>query len=134
MTEDEQLMIGLEIHVQLTALKTKLFCNCSTDYRGGEENKYLCPRCLGLPGSLPSLNRQALDYAVMVGLALHSRISEYSLFYLCGYVTNSQPVNIVIVIVPVSTVVVIIVWVWGLNFNPKPIFSFQGILGHVFEA
>ncbi|MGA2199922.1 MAG: Asp-tRNA(Asn)/Glu-tRNA(Gln) amidotransferase GatCAB subunit B, partial [Nitrososphaerales archaeon] len=50
--------IGLEIHCQLTALRTKLFCSCSSDYRGGQPNEMVCPVCFGLPGTLPVLNRK----------------------------------------------------------------------------
>ncbi|MBY8982736.1 MAG: Asp-tRNA(Asn)/Glu-tRNA(Gln) amidotransferase GatCAB subunit B, partial [Candidatus Lokiarchaeota archaeon] len=45
-------IIGLEVHIQMTNLNTKLFCSCSSDYRGKEQNTLVCPICLGLPGSL----------------------------------------------------------------------------------
>ncbi|MDD1666809.1 MAG: Asp-tRNA(Asn)/Glu-tRNA(Gln) amidotransferase subunit GatB [Methanomicrobiales archaeon] len=62
-------IIGLEIHSQLTT-GTKLFCGCSTDYRDDPPNTHTCPICLGLPGSLPSLNRRAVEYALRVAKAL----------------------------------------------------------------
>ncbi|HON81257.1 MAG TPA: Asp-tRNA(Asn)/Glu-tRNA(Gln) amidotransferase subunit GatB [Methanoregulaceae archaeon] len=66
-------IIGLEIHCQLDT-KTKLFCGCSTDYRDDEPNTHVCPICLGLPGSLPRVNRMAVEYALRVGKALNCRI------------------------------------------------------------
>ncbi|OGX03092.1 MAG: aspartyl/glutamyl-tRNA amidotransferase subunit B [Omnitrophica bacterium RIFCSPLOWO2_12_FULL_50_11] len=67
-------VIGLEVHVQLKT-KSKLFCGCSTEF-GAEPNQNTCPVCLGLPGSLPVLNKTALDLAIKVGLALESGISK----------------------------------------------------------
>ena len=77
--------IGLEIHVQLTALKTKLFCGCPTDYRGMPPNSVTCPICLGLPGTLPVVNKRAIELAMQVALALHSKISQISSFYRKNY-------------------------------------------------
>jgi len=71
---DYEAVIGLEVHVQLMT-KTKIFCGCPTVF-GAEPNRNTCPVCLGLPGSLPVLNQQALRLAVKVGLALNCRISE----------------------------------------------------------
>lgn len=62
--------IGLEVHVQLNTLSTKLFCGCRADSSGLEPNTNTCPVCLGLPGSLPVLNSKAVDYALMVATAL----------------------------------------------------------------
>ncbi len=67
-------VIGLETHVQLKT-KSKIFCACSTQF-GSEPNSNTCPVCLGLPGSLPVLNREVLRLAIKVGLAIHSKISE----------------------------------------------------------
>lgn len=68
-------IIGLEIHCQL-ATRTKLFCGCSTDYRDDDPNTHVCPICLGLPGSLPRLNRRAVEYALRVAKALHLEVSD----------------------------------------------------------
>lgn len=67
-------VIGLEIHVELMT-KTKLFCGCSVGF-GAEPNSQTCPVCLGHPGSLPVLNKQAVEYAVKAGLALNCRIAS----------------------------------------------------------
>ena len=67
-------VIGLEVHVQLKT-RSKIFCACSTEF-GGEPNLNTCPVCLGLPGSLPVLNRRALELAIKVGLALGCQVSE----------------------------------------------------------
>lgn len=69
-------VIGLEIHVEL-ATKTKIFCNCENVF-GGEENTHCCPVCLGLPGSLPVMNRSVVDYAAKVGLALGCDVARIS--------------------------------------------------------
>lgn len=81
----ERILIGLEIHCQLTNLKTKLFCGCSTNYRNDPPNTHVCPICLGLPGSLPSLNINAIENAIIVSLALKSNISYKSNFYRKNY-------------------------------------------------
>ncbi len=67
-------VIGLEVHVQL-GTKSKLFCSCPTDF-GSEPNANTCPVCLGMPGSLPVLNAQALEYGMRAGLALDCEINE----------------------------------------------------------
>lgn len=91
--EKDQVKIGLEIHIQITALKTKLFCGCSSDYRGKEANTLVCPICLGLPGSLPVTNKRAIDFAIMVALALNSTISHRTLFYRKNYFYVDMPKN-----------------------------------------
>lgn len=73
-----EIVIGLEVHVQLKT-KTKAFCGCLTDF-GKEPNTQVCPVCLGFPGSLPVLNKAALDYAIKVGLALNCAIQDFTKF------------------------------------------------------
>ncbi len=64
-----ELVVGLEVHCEL-ATATKLFCGCPNQF-GSEPNTNVCPVCLGLPGSLPVLNRTAVEYAMRLGRALH---------------------------------------------------------------
>ncbi|MCW3988424.1 MAG: Asp-tRNA(Asn)/Glu-tRNA(Gln) amidotransferase GatCAB subunit B, partial [Candidatus Bathyarchaeota archaeon] len=81
----KDVLIGLEVHCQLTNLKTKLFCGCSTDYRRDPPNTHVCPVCLGIPGSLPSVNRKAIEDAVLVSLGLDSNVSRKSYFFRKNY-------------------------------------------------
>ena len=74
-----QPVIGLEIHVELKT-KTGMFCGCSADHFGKAPNTNTCPVCLGLPGALPVPNHQAIDWALMVGLALNCRVNLESTF------------------------------------------------------
>jgi aspartyl-tRNA(Asn)/glutamyl-tRNA(Gln) amidotransferase subunit B len=69
-------VIGLEVHAELRT-KTKVFCGCTTEF-GGQPNTHCCPVCLGLPGTLPVLNKSAVEYAIMAGLALNCTISKFS--------------------------------------------------------
>jgi aspartyl-tRNA(Asn)/glutamyl-tRNA(Gln) amidotransferase subunit B len=85
--------IGLEIHCQLTALKTKLFCSCSSDYRGREPNETVCAVCFGLPGTLPVLNARAVEYAVRVADALGCEIAGETTFYRKNYFYPDLPKN-----------------------------------------
>lgn len=73
-----EMTVGIEVHVELDT-KTKIFCSCSSSF-GGEPNTRCCPVCMGLPGSLPALNAQAVEYAVMAGLATGCKISRRSAF------------------------------------------------------
>ena len=72
-------VIGLEVHCQLIT-KSKMFCGCSADYARADPNTHVCPVCMGMPGVLPVINEQAIEYIVMTGLALHCRIAEFSKF------------------------------------------------------
>ncbi len=73
---DYTTVIGLEVHVQL-ATKSKLFCPCSTAY-GAEPNTQTCPVCIGMPGSLPVMNREAVRLSIKTGLALNCEIAEFT--------------------------------------------------------
>ena len=78
MAKQYETVIGLEVHVEL-ATKTKIFCGCSTAF-GGAPNTHTCPVCTGMPGSLPVLNKQVVEYAMAVGLALNCDINQYCKF------------------------------------------------------
>lgn len=71
-----ELVAGFETHIEL-ATNTKIFCSCTTEF-GGEPNSHCCPICIGLPGTLPKLNKQVVRYAIMAGLATHGEIAEIS--------------------------------------------------------
>jgi len=81
----EDVIIGLEVHVQVTKLKTKLFCGCKADYRGAEPNSHNCPICLGLPGSLPVINKKAIEFATRLALALDCKINDSMFFFRKNY-------------------------------------------------
>jgi aspartyl-tRNA(Asn)/glutamyl-tRNA(Gln) amidotransferase subunit B len=72
-------VIGLEVHAQLLT-KSKMFCRCSTDYTNAPPNSHVCPVCLGMPGVLPTINQQAVEFTVMTALALHCNVSESTRF------------------------------------------------------
>ncbi|OGO07017.1 MAG: glutaminyl-tRNA synthase (glutamine-hydrolyzing) subunit B [Chloroflexi bacterium RBG_13_56_8b] len=72
-------VIGLEVHAQLLT-KSKMFCRCSTDYTSAPPNSHVCPVCLGMPGVLPTINQQAVEFTVMTAIALHCTISDYTKF------------------------------------------------------
>jgi len=84
-----QPIIGLEVHVQLLT-ESKAFCGCINKY-GGEPNTHTCPTCLGLPGALPVLNRQAVEYAVLAAKAVHCEIRERSIFARKNYFYPDNP-------------------------------------------
>ena len=71
-----EMVIGLEVHVELKT-KTKIFCNCKTDF-GAEPNTHVCPVCMGMPGTLPVLNKKVVDYAIKAGLATNCSIARFS--------------------------------------------------------
>jgi aspartyl-tRNA(Asn)/glutamyl-tRNA(Gln) amidotransferase subunit B len=81
-------IVGLEVHCELRT-ETKLFCGCRNAF-GAEPNTNICPVCLGLPGSLPVLNRQAVELAMRIGLALHCRV-EPSIFHRKNYFYPDMP-------------------------------------------
>ncbi len=85
--------IGLEIHCQLTKLNSKLFCPCKADYRGFEINENICPVCVGLPGSLPRLNREAVKKATMIAMALNCSTPEKIAFFRKNYFYPDLPKN-----------------------------------------
>ena len=72
-------VIGLEVHVQLQT-QSKMFCSCAADYQTAPPNSRVCPVCLGLPGTLPVINRRAVEHTIATGLALGCHIPEYSKF------------------------------------------------------
>jgi len=83
-------VIGLEVHVQL-AVRSKLFCSCPADYIGSEPNTNVCPACLGLPGSLPVLNRRAVELGVKAAIALGCSIPERTRFHRKNYFYPDLP-------------------------------------------
>ncbi|ACV61676.1 glutamyl-tRNA(Gln) amidotransferase, B subunit [Desulfofarcimen acetoxidans DSM 771] len=84
-------VIGIEIHVELKT-NTKIFCHSTTEF-GGDPNTHVCPVCLGLPGVLPVLNKQVVEYAIKAGLALNCEIAEYSKFDRKNYYYPDLPKN-----------------------------------------
>lgn len=91
MAKEYETVIGLEVHVEL-ATKTKIFCGCSTAF-GGAPNTHTCPVCTGMPGSLPVLNRQVVEYAIAVGLATNCEITRYGKFDRKNYFYPDNPQN-----------------------------------------
>ncbi|RKY07289.1 MAG: Asp-tRNA(Asn)/Glu-tRNA(Gln) amidotransferase GatCAB subunit B [Planctomycetota bacterium] len=71
-----KIIVGLEIHVHL-ATRTKIFCGCELAY-GDTANTHVCPVCLGMPGSLPVMNKKALEYSILTGLALNCKIASFT--------------------------------------------------------
>ena len=91
MSKVYETVIGLEVHVEL-ASKTKIFCGCSTAF-GGAPNTHTCPVCTGMPGSLPVLNKQVVEYAIAVGLATNCSITQYCKFDRKNYFYPDNPQN-----------------------------------------
>ena len=84
-------VIGLETHVEL-GTRTKMFCGCTTIF-GAEPNTQVCPVCLGLPGSLPVVNRVAIEYTIRIGLALNCTIATWCRFARKNYFYPDMPKN-----------------------------------------
>ena len=91
MSKQYETVIGLEVHVEL-ATKTKIFCGCSTEF-GGAPNTHTCPVCTGMPGSLPVLNKQVVEYATAVGLATNCEITKNCKFDRKNYFYPDNPQN-----------------------------------------
>ncbi len=91
MAKQYETVIGLEVHVEL-ATKTKIFCSCSTEF-GGAPNTHTCPVCTGMPGSLPVLNKQVVEYAVAIGLATDCEITRVCKFDRKNYFYPDNPQN-----------------------------------------
>ncbi len=91
MSRQYETVIGLEVHVEL-ATKTKIFCGCSTAF-GGAPNTHTCPICTGMPGSLPVLNKQVVEYAMAVGLATNCQIHQFCKFDRKNYFYPDNPQN-----------------------------------------
>ncbi len=89
--KEYETVIGLEVHVEL-ATKTKIFCGCSTAF-GAQPNAHTCPVCTGMPGSLPVLNKQVVEYAAAVGIATECEITSYSKFDRKNYFYPDNPQN-----------------------------------------
>jgi aspartyl-tRNA(Asn)/glutamyl-tRNA(Gln) amidotransferase subunit B len=88
---DYKVLVGLEIHVHLST-KTKMFCGCELSF-GEEANSKVCPVCLGMPGVLPVMNKQAFEYAVLVALALNCEIAKFTKWDRKGYYYPDLPKN-----------------------------------------
>ncbi|MDY5845830.1 MAG: Asp-tRNA(Asn)/Glu-tRNA(Gln) amidotransferase subunit GatB [Bariatricus sp.] len=91
MSKQYETVIGLEVHVEL-ATKTKIFCSCSTEF-GGAPNTHTCPVCTGMPGALPVLNKQVVEYALAVGLATNCKITQVCKFDRKNYFYPDNPQN-----------------------------------------
>ncbi|HQK53261.1 MAG TPA: Asp-tRNA(Asn)/Glu-tRNA(Gln) amidotransferase subunit GatB [Sedimentibacter sp.] len=84
-----ELVAGLETHIELST-KTKIFCQCTTEF-GGEPNTHCCPICIGMPGTLPKLNKKVVEYAVKAGIALNCKIRNISKMDRKNYVYPDLP-------------------------------------------
>jgi len=91
MAKQYEMVIGLEVHIELST-RTKIFCGCATAF-GGAPNTHTCPVCTGMPGSLPVLNKQVVEYALKAGLALNCGINQYCRFDRKNYFYPDNPQN-----------------------------------------
>ena len=91
MAKQYETVIGLEVHVEL-ATKTKIFCGCSTAF-GAAPNTHTCPVCTGMPGALPVLNKQVVEYAMAIGLAANCEITRMCRFDRKNYFYPDNPQN-----------------------------------------
>lgn len=85
-------IVGMEVHVQLHT-RSKMFCRCSADYAAAPPNTHTCPICTAMPGVLPAINKKAVEYTVMTGLALNCRINGFSRFARKSYYYPDLPKN-----------------------------------------
>ncbi|MCK4777565.1 MAG: Asp-tRNA(Asn)/Glu-tRNA(Gln) amidotransferase GatCAB subunit B, partial [Actinomycetia bacterium] len=83
-------VIGLEIHTELST-ESKMFCGCSARTFGAEPNTFTCPVCLGLPGSLPVINKKAIDCIIKIALALQCEVPSHSIFHRKNYFYPDMP-------------------------------------------
>jgi aspartyl-tRNA(Asn)/glutamyl-tRNA(Gln) amidotransferase subunit B len=86
-------MIGLEIHAQITVLESKLFCSCRGNYRDLRPNTNICETCCGLPGTLPIINKKAIEYSTMTSIALGCKVPDKIMFYRKNYFYPDLPKN-----------------------------------------
>ena len=84
-TVEFETVIGLEVHAQLLT-KSKMFCGCAAAYASAAPNSHVCPVCLGLPGALPVINREAVNFTILTGLALNCSIPSFSKFDRKNYI------------------------------------------------
>lgn len=86
-------IIGLEVHAQMNKLKSKLFCSCSTTYHKSPPNTHVCPVCLGMPGAMPVVNREAIKAGIKVALALNAEVQPMIVFDRKNYFYPDLPKN-----------------------------------------
>ncbi|MDR2035195.1 MAG: Asp-tRNA(Asn)/Glu-tRNA(Gln) amidotransferase subunit GatB [Coriobacteriales bacterium] len=98
---DWEAVIGLEVHTELTTLNSKVFCPCKVEF-GAPPNSQVCPICLGIPGTLPVLNRAAIESTVLAGLATNCTIEKQSMFYRKHYFYPDMTKNLQITQGPVA--------------------------------